>query len=48
MIRIEFDMKSYKGFYTSFVKEFNDERHYQNWCAKTESYGNKIVGERRI
>ena len=48
MVRFEIDMKSWKGFYTSFQKDFNDERHYQNWCAKMESYGNKIVGERRV
>lgn len=42
------DIKSRYGNYSSFVKTFNDEKHYSNWCSYMTKRGNRIIGEELI
>ena len=37
-------MKSVYGKYTSFTKEFKDQRHLNNWIGYMERKGHKIIG----
>lgn len=37
-------MKSCYGNYTTFKKEFNDERHFENWYDFMSNKGHKIIG----
>lgn len=37
-------IKTGKGKYKVYRKEFNDKRHFNNWANATLSYGSKIIG----
>lgn len=37
-------MKSVYGNYTNFEKEFNDEKHFDNWYRLMSKKGHKIIG----
>jgi hypothetical protein len=41
-------MKSCYGNYTRFKKEFNDERHFENWYDFMSNKGHKIIGVEKI
>lgn len=37
-------MKSVYGNYTTFTKQFNDEKHFDNWYRYISNRGHKIIG----
>lgn len=37
---VKWDTKKYKV----YIKSFNDESHYQNWCSYISKRGGKVVG----
>lgn len=43
-VKYMIDVKSGKG-YSSYVKEFNNDRHFENWMAK---FGYKVIGATKI
>jgi len=38
------DVKWDRGKYKSYIKSFNDESHYQNWCSFISKRGGKVIG----
>lgn len=38
------DVKWDREKYKVYIKSFNDESHYQNWCSYISKRGGKVVG----
>ena len=39
-VDVKWDINNYKV----YIKSFNDESHYQNWCSYISKKGGKVVG----
>lgn len=44
MVEYIISMKSCYGNYSKFPKQFNDERHFENWYNFMSNKGHKIIG----
>lgn len=48
-IKVEVDMANSHGKYTSHIREFNDEKHLENWEKYMHKVSpHKIVGIKRL
>jgi hypothetical protein len=48
-IKIAIDFQSKYGNYFSEVREFNDQRHFENWANQFEKRtGTKIIGSQTL
>ena len=39
-VDVKWDINNYKV----YIKSFNDESHYQNWCSYISKRGGKVIG----
>lgn len=46
MRKASIDVKTRSGAYKVYRMDFQDSKHYHNWCGKMARYGHKIVGVR--
>ena len=44
----QISLKSCYGNYSTFVKEFNDERHFENWYDFMSRKGHKVIGVEKV
>lgn len=47
-MKMSISIRNKYGKYKQFSKEFNNERHYNNWFAMMVRNGNKIIGTETI
>jgi len=47
-MKILIGYKNSNGKYKKGEYNFNDQRHFDNWEKKFESYGNKIISQEEI
>ena len=47
-MKLAIGYKNKYGKYKTVVKEFNDDKHYNNWVTAMEKYGTKIIGKEEI
>jgi hypothetical protein len=47
-MKYEVSVKKSNGSRMSYVKEFNDENHLNNWIDWSENKGDKVIGIKKL